>query len=241
VRQTLGEPVKARPAPAIALGTLGLCCAGLVAPGCETNAYNRELTLGNQLEIEVFSPTKPVPFDPARPERPDLPSLRQDTAARTNWTLRPFTVPVSGVTHRPTYNSPRRSVETTVRQRGQFPTESSVIDTTLPGSQTDVLYEAALAPFESARDLVLFVPRAVVTPPWTRTSSPAPHPAEGGTAWTFRDRYNDPEPVPATFGAVTVAPPARPPGAPPAPPPPPDAPSTIWIFKDGKWQRVPRP
>lgn len=88
---------------------------------------------------------------------------------RANWEPLQITVPNELAAHQPRYT--QNLIENThlARNRGDFPTALSANEYNHPKSADAQLFEAVAAPVGAAADLVLLLPRAVVTRPWQTT------------------------------------------------------------------------
>lgn len=85
---------------------------------------------------------------------------------RANWEPLRIIVPNELAAHQPRYT--KNLIENTylARNRGDFPTALSANEYNHPKATDAQLFEAVAAPVGAAADLVLLLPRAVVTRPW---------------------------------------------------------------------------
>ncbi len=242
----------------VALLGCTLCLLGCFLGGCGTNSYNRELTLGNRVELEAVTPGVPRGLAAPLPERPDRPSLNPATLDRADWSQRLVLVPIDGTTHRPNYSDRLEAANLIARDRGEFPTIDSAIDTSVQGSATQKIVEGVRGPFHSAVSLALMPIHMFQEPPFDPVSSPqTPKPRynyPGGLgvvtqstrmvrALTPPDQRPQaaPEPVEAPASGPPTTSPANPPPAIPATAPAKaDDSGMVWIYRDGKWIRVPK-
>lgn len=88
---------------------------------------------------------------------------------RANWEPIRVDVPNELAAHQPRYT--QNLIENThiARNRGDYPTAFSANEYNHPKSSDTQLFEAIAAPVGAAADLVLFLPRAVMTRPWQTT------------------------------------------------------------------------
>lgn len=93
---------------------------------------------------------------------------------REHWDASELTVPIAETEHHPTYTALEPSYGRTPRSMGAHPTIQSAFD--LGDSSSAPFWEGVAAPFHAASDVVLFIPRAIMTPPGTQVASP-------DTAW----------------------------------------------------------
>jgi hypothetical protein len=123
-----------------------------------------------------------IALDTLRPtadfyERVDKPLVQSNASiaglSRDNWAPVAFSVPVSGVEHKPIYtdDKPQRT-DSTARQRGEFPTQASAAQNSDDASLGDQAAEAALAPVRAGWDILWMVPKMIATPPGRTVSSP---------------------------------------------------------------------
>ena len=237
------------------LGTLAVLC------GCGTPSYNRENTIGDLVELESITQGVPRGLAAPIPERPDKPSLRPGTLDRNHWSQRLVIVPIDGTTHRPTYATRVDEADLIPRQRGEFPTPASVIDTSIRSNATQQAFEGLVAPFHSAVDLAMIPVRMIDRGPFTKVTSPAEPPVRynypGGRGFMTQPGRRLPAMAPGVDAAPASAPqgllpgestntptsaPATsppPPRTPAAPRPEPEEPAGVWIYRDGKWVKVP--
>jgi hypothetical protein len=142
------------------LASLAGCIAG-------PSELNNELSTGNGDRRR----------DPYLPEsfKPDLGRTTPETEApapsvvaidRTNWEIMRVTVPNDLAAHQPIYTRSLHENDEIARNRGLYPTAVSANQVTHPTSHDAQLLEAAEAPFAAAADILLFIPRAVMNPPW---------------------------------------------------------------------------
>lgn len=104
-----------------------------------------------------------TPSDDAAPEPPP-PSLV--AIERTNWDIMVVSVPNDRAEHQPIYTRSLYENDAVARNRGLYPTATSVNQVSDKSSQDAQVLEAAEAPFAAAADIILFIPRAVMNPPW---------------------------------------------------------------------------
>jgi hypothetical protein len=179
----------------------------LMLGGCITPANDR-ITLGRDVRIESLAPA------PARPAGPELAApvgtpITQDPSLlgldRANWQPTTIQVPVDGIAHRPIYAKRLHIASRTARQRGEYPNGESALQLT-GGSIWQQQAEALANPLVAASDLLLFIPRLVLVPPWRVQSSPD---VAYERSWQ-PDRPIFPEPVEPLLDDPFAAPPPHP-------------------------------
>ncbi|MGQ0627196.1 MAG: hypothetical protein ACT4PL_03745 [Phycisphaerales bacterium] len=226
--------------------------------GCNTPSYNRELTLGNRVELEAVTDGVPRGSPVATPERPDRPSLARDVLAR-DWQARRFLVPIDGVTHRPTYTERQNEVAMTRRDRGEFPTPESALDTSVKGGVAAQFAQAAGSIVRVPAEIAMMPVRMYESPPFDAVSSPSTPPERynypGGQGRMSSNTFPpsppaaakpSPEPAAATGEAPSAPVPALPPlpaAAPTTaenPAKPGESPNSelIWIYDNGRWRQI---
>ena len=148
-----------RGAQAAALGLL----AALALGACQSS--NRGLRIGGEVELASLDPAAPE-VGPVSSE----PSLMG--VARDNWQPRVVTVPVDQVWHTAVYGVSPAFTGETARQRGEHPTEATVLEMAGDASRGRRMLEGLAAPLYGLADVVLLPVRMVHTPPWALVSSP---------------------------------------------------------------------
>lgn len=216
--------------------------AGALLTGCQ--GLNRSPQPGPHVLMDTLRPTADFY------ERVDKPLEHSGASlaglSRDNWADTTFYVPVSGIEHKPTYTTdkPRRT-DSTARQRGEYPSQRTVVEGSTEDSSGDQAVEALLAPVRAGFDIVMMIPKMVVTPPDRTVSSPRvgyerrPHPVaannggirDGGLGVTLLELTPEAPPPPTTPAGEPAAPidPNSPTAQAPAPaivpPPPPPLPA----------------
>jgi len=143
---------------------LWIIAAGLfVLWGCAPS--NDRATLGEVLSMEALTST-PTRLEAIGDSGPSLTGL-----SRANWGRQAFLVPVDGTAGTTTYAPPRATLRTTARQRGQFPTAISSLDTE-DGFTTAQWAEAGMSAPRAAWDFILIGPRMFMTTPWREVRGP---------------------------------------------------------------------
>ncbi|MBK9189800.1 MAG: hypothetical protein IPM33_12685 [Phycisphaerales bacterium] len=135
----------------------------LVLLGCAPS--NERATLGEVVAMEALAMT------PTRPEgtRDDQGSLTG--LSRANWGRQAFLVPVDGTAGNTTYATSFSMIDDTARQRGQFPTAISALDTNDGFTAMQWAEAGASAPM-AAWDFVLMGPRMFRSAPWHEVRGP---------------------------------------------------------------------
>jgi hypothetical protein len=103
---------------------------------------------------------------------------------RDNWTEQAFLVPTDGTSHQPTYSVHPDYSNGLARERGLYPDQTTCLDLRSDTSHRDQALEAVAAPFYSGLDIVMWLPRAAMTPPWATVQSP-------GTAYERSPRLGE--------------------------------------------------
>ncbi len=155
--------------------TLSLALAALA--GCSNGEFNTESTLGGVVQAEAFDSQQRSWLPGASGTNPDAPSVRTDSLSREHWGEYAYTVPVSGVTHYPTYATRLHYTDQFARQRGEFPTVDSALDTSAKDSRLVQVAEGLVWPVWAGIDLGLLPVRAFTNPPWQAVASPKSPPA----------------------------------------------------------------
>lgn len=145
--------------------------------GCSNGEFNNETTLGGVVQAESFDSQQRSWLPGASGTNPDAPSVRTDSLSREHWGEYAYAVPVSGVTHYPTYATRLHYTDQFARQRGEFPTADSALDTSGKESRLVQVAEAVVWPVWAATDVILFPVRAFTNPPWQAVTSPKAPPA----------------------------------------------------------------
>ncbi len=111
---------------------------------------------------EAGAPASPSAGDQAAtPAAPSLTGIE-----RNNWDITIVSVPNDRAEHQPIYTRSLFENDAVARNRGLYPTALSVNQISDETSQDAQVLEAAEAPFAAAVDIILFIPRAVMNPPW---------------------------------------------------------------------------
>jgi len=113
-----------------------------------------------------LSPSNRTNTPAAAPGRPPPSVIALD---RANWEVLRVPVPNALSAHQPIYTRDILENDTVDRNRGRYPTPASAHQISHPSSGDRQILEAFEAPVAALADIVLFLPRAVVTPPWATT------------------------------------------------------------------------
>ncbi len=161
-----------------ALPAATIAAATALLAGCVSE--NDRLTLGHEVELEVFSPDRPGIMEGQTPLT--TPASAQYAAFehgprapigidRSGWSPTPFVVPVDGTGHRPTYAVSLQMKNSTARQRGEFPTALSALE--LTGGYTDEqLVESLDSPVVVFGSALAIPVRMLIDPQWRTHYSP---------------------------------------------------------------------
>lgn len=155
-----------------------LAASVMLVSGCV--AENDRLTVGHDIDLEIFDPERPGAVatgeagDPIAPGTvPGVPGGRRSLAAidRSNWETQTLLVPVDGTGHRPTYATTLEMKNSTARQRGEFPTALSALE--LTGGFTDEqLVESFDTPIVVLGSAIVLPVRLFTEPQWLVHYSP---------------------------------------------------------------------
>ncbi len=238
---------------ALCLAPLALLPAACTAPQNDSN------TLGGTVTLSALTADTPTGVRPASTASPDTPSLSATTFSRDHWAVARFSVPLDAPAHQPTYRSAQPDGPNDLaRQRGDYPTAESALDSTSRRAAGQEIAEGFAAPLWAAFDLGLMPARALLRSPFTSTPAPDPRPdgrARVPAAWTAPRAGEGAAAATsvqaATPAGTTVAAPVGAAASVPTPAPPADArvpisaPSGYWVFRDGQWvpaeQAQPKP
>ena len=141
--------------------------AALSLAGCNPPNDPERVSRASGVQIETLAARQTLPIAPLDfAQGGDAPSI--DSLDRRSWPTVVDSIGFDGAEFYPTYSAAARApryVRETVRQRGAFPTPVSATQTF---ADDRVLYaaEAIAGPFWAASDVLLFVPRMFITPPW---------------------------------------------------------------------------
>lgn len=148
--------------PSMIRQILVVVSTGTLLGGC-VNTENARLGVGASTRLEGLTPgTEPHEW----PKGPSLTGL-----ARDNWAPTVIEVPVHGVAHRPSYARNSRRARHIPRQRGESPTADSCLDL-VEGTQRPQRWETFRSWFTTPGQVVLMVPRMIMTSPFGTAYSP---------------------------------------------------------------------
>jgi hypothetical protein len=180
--------------------------AALALGGCVTPENDR-ITVDQDLRLEAFAPVPPSTTPPPMPPAPPPSVVSVD---RSNWARITLLAPVDGAAHRPTYTKRLVLTDQTARQRRQYPTALTALETT-GGSETWQQLEAPANWLVSAGDILLFPIRVLWQAPWGTRWSP-----DEAYARYWHPEHPEPPPPPETPSpAGQPMPPVPPPITPP--------------------------
>lgn len=129
--------------------------AGCCLPACSRIDRRDPLTIGGE-SVPTFR-------SDATPMAERGPSLL--AGSRDHWEPETILVPIDDSVHYPTFTLGAPNYGDSRRARGGYPDAESALDTN-EGSSAQV-WEGAAAPFHAGTDILLFIPRAFATAPWT--------------------------------------------------------------------------
>jgi hypothetical protein len=149
----------------------GLVASGLVC-GCVNQSLNHDLAMvdspsGERVMLDTFqaSPMVQSGASDAPAEAVTVePSL--NGMSREHWQETRVLVPTAGATHWALYKRDMDVSTSNPRGRGEFPTAETCLRTFDTADTKAELHHAVLSPFAAGADIVLFIPRAIVAPPW---------------------------------------------------------------------------
>lgn len=156
----------------LALGT-SVTLAGALLGACSGGGeLNQGTAVAGTMRLETFSADHYAWMPPASGTNPDPASVDSTTLSRDHWDAYPLQVPLSGAQHYPTYSTAPEYTHATRRQRGEYPTAVSALDSSSEDSRRRLVYEGFAAPLYACGDLLLLPIRAIGTPPWAAVVSP---------------------------------------------------------------------
>ncbi|MBL8762713.1 MAG: hypothetical protein JNM07_00400 [Phycisphaerae bacterium] len=142
--------------------TLAMLTAFLLSGGC-SGPLNHSNRIGDAVALESLQPETIVQVSQQGP------SLTRGMN-RDHWDVTPFRVPLDALEHQPTYvGSPLAPPDDTPRDRGDFPTDDTVLARGVPGGPLHQARDAGANILGAALDVALFGPRMVMNPPWVTT------------------------------------------------------------------------
>lgn len=177
---------------------------------CSTGELNHESAVGGTVLVESVSTDSYAWMPPPSGVTPDAPSVLPASLDRSHWPEYPMSQPISGVQHYPTYATQPRFTNDLRRQRGQYPTDLSSLDTWTDRGREQQALEGLAMPLVMAGDAILLPLRAIMTPPWSVVTTP-----NGPLS-----RVPSELPAAIRSGEPVVPLPGRLPPPPPPPPPP---------------------
>lgn len=163
--------------------TRGLWASAALAAGAVAGCgdLNQSSRLGGTVGFEALGDGQPRVDAAPAPGQSDAPSVT--SLDRNGWQERSFVVPMDGAAHHPTYTSglgPRYTRDL-ARQRGEYPTAETALDTWSPAARGAMIAEAAAASFWAGLDIVAAPCRMVRFAPWSITAEPRAMPARAPT------------------------------------------------------------
>jgi hypothetical protein len=184
-----------------------LCAlAALLAGGC-ISPENDRLVIDQGVRLEAFDPVAPsaalntTPSAPLELQQPSV--LGVD---RGNWAKSQLFVPVDATAHNPPYTKRWVLTDRTARQRREYPTALSALETT-GASESEQQLEAPANWLAAFGDIVLLPIRVFWQAPWTTRWSPDEayarywHPESTGPVGTQAPPpapFAEPAPTPVT-------------------------------------------
>lgn len=193
------------------------------------------LAAGCESEPEMASPASPVraadtmeASQATGPASADGPSLRRGDLSRAHWAEQSYLLPIDGVRRLPDYSGTFAITDETARQRREFPTQSSALDTASEDSVLPAVGEALLWPFFAAVDILAIGPKVLFNDQ-LQTVRDASGRVDRRPAALARAGFLPPYGLPAI---VPVPPSILPPGEGPQQN---EVPPGAWFFRDGRW------
>lgn len=155
-------------APIRTIRPAALLLAAAMAGACVAPADNR--TGVGDWQPEALTATEQTAYAKIDPNKPDQPSLTG--VDRNNWSERTMVIGDEPVLTYPTYRSNPSYTSATARQRGEYPTALSALETTNDQSLSQQTAEGFAFPFWGALDIPAMIPRVFITPPGKLVQSP---------------------------------------------------------------------
>ncbi len=147
---------------------LAAAIALALGAGC-ARVNNDRLTIGGETMPAIAALSSPRDSGSEARWQASGPSLL--AGARDHWEPTAIIVPIDATAHHPHYTTTHPTYSRSPRARGVYPTAESALDLGAPaGPQA---WELVAASFHAAADVILFIPRAVVAPPCSPTTSPS--------------------------------------------------------------------
>jgi hypothetical protein len=149
----------------------GLIASGLVG-GCVNQSLNHDLAMvdspsGERVMLDTFQASPMVQSGAAdAPAEAETVGSSLNGLSRDHWQETRVLVPTSGATHWALYKRDLDVSTSSPRGRGEFPTADTCLRTFDAGDTRAEFRHAVFSPFAAATDIVLFIPRAIVAPPW---------------------------------------------------------------------------
>lgn len=136
------------------------------ASGCNSFSTNSDEAIARGWAPSRFF--APVPTEPALPmDAPRIdPGPRTETVSREHWPIIPIASWPVYPERQPVFTRSPAFNDSSPRAVGKFPTPASALDVVTSEQMNAQVFEALAAPFYAAADIVLFIPRAIRTPPW---------------------------------------------------------------------------
>lgn len=147
---------------------VALAAAAAITGACVSPADER-VGVGSWKPEAIVPAPDPV-LGAINPDKPDEPSV--SGLDRSSWASYTVVVEREPVRHYPIYRSDPAYTSALARQRGDFPTIETALDTTNPDALRQQAAEGVAFQLWAALDIPLMVPRFFIQPPMKLTTSP---------------------------------------------------------------------
>jgi hypothetical protein len=125
----------------------------LLLAGC-SSPLNQGRLIGGEVALDSVTP------EVERGER-EWQAISVVSLDRSNWAQMRFAVPLDAVEHQPTYTQQPYLLCETARQRGEYPSVATALDTSTTNTLDEQALEMVVAPLSGLFDIVMFAPRAI--------------------------------------------------------------------------------
>lgn len=148
-------------------------CAALLLAAC-SSPLNQGRLIGGEVALDAVTP------ELERGEREWQP-ISVVSLDRSNWEEMRFLVPLDAAEHQPIYTQHPHQLWQTARQRGEYPTAETALDTETVDMMDEQALELLVAPVSALFDIAMFPARAVAgavgdetwgAHPWETVASP---------------------------------------------------------------------
>lgn len=137
-------------------------------PACVNS--NARSTIGRDLTLPAFTDAGAGPVSEPKPSAPSLNGMD-----RSHWATQTVLVPIDGPEHRSLYATQLTTSNKTARQRLEYPTPLSALETSRDSHATQLGHAAAGAGY-AAWDVLAMLPRMAMNAPWSGPDRGTPYP-----------------------------------------------------------------